>query len=130
MEQKQPPKTKWLTIRMSEEEYQEAERLSQQTTCHSLSEYARRAVLGKPVVMRYRNQSLDDFMVGMLELKDDLNSIGTNFTQLVRRLHTLKQVPDIHHWILLNEQDKTRLFRELETISETISKAYHLWSQD
>ena len=115
---------------MSEEEYEEAERLTKETTCHSLSEYGRRAVLGKPVVMRYRNTSLDDFMAGMLELQDELNAIGTNFNQLVRRLHTLKQVPDIQQWILLNEQDKIRLFRQIDTISSTISKAYQLWSQD
>jgi hypothetical protein len=130
MEQKQPPRTKWLTIRMSEEEYQEAERLTGETTCHSLSEYSRRAILGKPVVMRYRNISLDDFMTGMLDLQNELNAIGANFNQLVRRLHTLKQVPDIQQWILLNEQDKTRLFRQIETISNTINKAYQLWSQD
>lgn len=115
---------------MSKEEYQEAERLSLETTCHSLSDYARKTVLGKPVVMRYRNQSLDDFMTGMLDLQNELNAIGSNFNQLVRRLHTLKHVPDIQQWILLNEQDKTRLFRQIETISNIINKAYQLWSRD
>ena len=123
-------RTRWLNIRMTPEEYQQVERLAQQTTCHSISEYARRAVLGKPVVMRYRNQSLDDFMTSMLQLRNDLNAIGNNFNQVARRLHTLRHLPDIQQWILLNEQEKTRIFRQIETINQKINEAYHLWSQE
>ena len=130
MEQKEPTRTKWLTVRMTEEEYQAVETLSRQTTCGSLSEYARKTLMGKPVILRYRNQSLDEFMTGMLRLQNDLKTIGSNFNQVVRRLHTLKHLPDIQQWILLNEQDKTRLFRQIETISSTITKAYQLWSRE
>lgn len=129
MDKQQPRRTTWITIRMSEEEHQEAERLCKATTCQSLCEYARKAVLAKPVVMRYRNQSLDDFMTGMLDLQTELQAIGKNFYQVVRRLHTLKSLPDIQQWVVINEEDKTRLFRNIETISNTITKAYQLWSR-
>lgn len=129
MERKQP-RTKWLTVRMTEEEYQAAEAFRQRTGCSSLSDYARKTVLGKPVVMRYRNESLDDFMTGMSKLQDELRAIGGNFNQMVRRLHTLKHYPDLQQWILLSEQDKTRLFKQIETISTTITKIYQLWSRD
>jgi predicted metalloprotease with PDZ domain len=130
MEQKQPTRTKWLTVRMSEEEYQAVEALSRQTTCGSLSEYARKTLMDKAVILRYRNQSLDDFMAAMLQLQKELRAIGANFNQVVRRLHTLKHIPDIQQWILLNEQEKTRLTRQIETISTTIQNAYQLWSRD
>ena len=96
---------------MSEEELNAAEALRKQTTCGSLSEYARKAVLGRPVIRHYRNKSLDDYLKTMILLQKELNAIGTNFNQLVRRLHTLRNLPDIQQWILLNEQDKTQLFR-------------------
>ena len=115
---------------MTEEEYQAAEAFRQRTGCSSLSDYARKTVLGKPVVMRYRNESLDDFMTGMSKLQDELRAIGGNFNQMVRRLHTLKHYPDLQQWILLSEQDKTRLFKQIETISTTITKIYQLWSRD
>jgi hypothetical protein len=130
MDQQQPKRTTWITIRMSEEEHFAAEQRWKETTCKSLSEYARKAVLGKPVVMNFRNRSLDDFNAGMIPLQNELNAIGKNFNQLVRRLHTLKQIPDIREWVLVNEEDKTRLFRQIETISNTISKAYQLWLRD
>lgn len=130
MEQKEAIRTKWLTVRMTEEEYKAVETLSRQTTCGSLSEYARKTLMGKPVVLRYRNQSLDDFTSTMLQLQKELKAISSNFNQVVKRLHTLKHVPDIQQWILINEQDKTRLFRQIESISNTITKTYQLWSHD
>ena len=130
MEQKQPVRTKWLTIRMTEEEYQEVVNLGRKTTCQSLSEYARKTVLAKPVVMRYRNQSLDDFMTDMLKLQNELKAIGVNFNQIVRRLHTLRHIPDFQQWVLLNEQDKTRIFLLIESISNRINQAYQLWSRE
>ena len=130
MEQKQPSRTKWLTVRMTGEEYQAVEELCRQSACGSLSEYARKTLMGKPVILRYRNQSLDDFMTGMVSLQKELKTIGANFNQAVRRLHTLKHMADLHQWILLNEQDKTRVFRQIDAIFSIITKAYQLWSRE
>jgi|SRR5580692_8566044 hypothetical protein len=130
MDQQQPKREKWLTVRMTEAEYEEVEKLRRQTTCRSISEYARKTLMGKPVILRYRNQSLDDFTTEMLRLKNDLNAIGTNFNQTVRRLHTLRHLPDLQQWILLNEQDKTRLFRQIEVLTEKLTQANQLWSRE
>jgi hypothetical protein len=130
MKQEQTKRDKWLTIRLTEAEYQQVERLTAQTTSTSLSEYGRKTVLGKPVIMRYRNQSLDDFMTDMLQLRNELGRIGTNFNQAVHRLHTLHILPEIQEWILINERDKTELFRQIETIKQKIAEAYNLWSHE
>ncbi|WP_431216157.1 plasmid mobilization protein [Puia sp. P3] len=129
MERNETKRTKWLTVRMNEEEYKALEALHRQSTCSSLSEYARRIVLGKPIILRYHNLSLDDFMTGMLQLRGELKTISGNFNQAVRRANTLRHLPDIQQWILLNEQDKTRLTKQIETISTNIEKAYQLWSR-
>jgi hypothetical protein len=123
-------KTQWLTIRVTPEEYKQVQTLATQTTCPNLSEYARKSVLGKPVIMRYRNQSLDEFVTEMLLLRKELNRIGTNINQSVHRLHTLSRAADIDHWILVNEQDKTELFRQIDLLQQKIADAYKLWSQE
>jgi len=130
MEDQQQKREKWLTVRMTEAEYEAVEALQQKTTCRTVSEYARHALMGKPVIMRYRSQSLDDFTKDMVKLKNDLNTIGSNFNQSVRRLHTLRHLPDIQQWILLNEQDKTRLFRQIEIISNALNQANKIWSRE
>jgi hypothetical protein len=129
MENKASKRTKWLTIRMSPEEYQQLENLARETTIRSLSDYCRKVLLGKPIVKRYRNASLDDFLADMLQLRNDLNHIGNNFNQAVHLLHKLRNLPDIQQWILVNEQDKTELYRQIEIISQRIIEANQLWSQ-
>ncbi|HEX9512687.1 MAG TPA: plasmid mobilization relaxosome protein MobC [Puia sp.] len=130
MEKTTEKRTKWLTIRMTETEYLQVEKLAGETACQTLSEYARKVVLGKPIVMRYRNQSLDDFLSEILELRHALDNIGSNFNQAVRRLYSLRQVMDLQEWIVINEQDKTRMFQQIETISQTITQTYQLWSHE
>jgi hypothetical protein len=121
-------RTKWLTIRMTQEEYQQLEQLAKKTTSRNVSDYGRRVLLQKPVNIKYRNQSLDDFLADMLVLRKELNAIGNNFNQAVHRLHSMQFVPEIQHWVLINEQDKTQILRQIETITNKINEAYKLWS--
>lgn len=123
-------RNKWLTIRLNEEEYEQVEKMASKTLCPTVSDYGRRVLLQKPVNVRYRNQSLDDFVTDMALLRKDLNAIGGNFNQAVHRLHTLHIIPEIQQWILINEQDKTHIFRIIETISNKINDAYNQWSHE
>jgi len=67
--QKGPIRTKWLTIRLTEEEYVQLEKLAAKTLCPSLSDYGRSVLLKKPVHIRTRKQSLGDFLADMLVLR-------------------------------------------------------------
>ena len=113
---------------MTQEEYQQLEQLAKKTTSRNVSDYSRRVLLQKPVNIKYRNQSLDDFLADMLVLRKELNAIGNNFNQAVHRLHSMQFVPEIQHWVLINEQDKTQILRQIETITNKINDAYKLWS--
>ena len=42
--------------------------------------------LQKPVTVKYRNQSADDFLQAMLELKKELSAIGNNYNQAVHKI--------------------------------------------
>ncbi|GGA82153.1 plasmid mobilization protein [Puia dinghuensis] len=130
MDKTNTKRTKWLKIRMTEEEHQAVEALQRKSASKNPSEYARKALLSEPKVLHYHNQSLDDFEKGMLQLKAELKAISGNFDQVVRHLRTLRHLPDLQQWILVNEKDKTRLNKQIDTISTTIEKAYELWSRE
>ena len=125
----QPVRTRWITIRMTPEEHEQAARVAAQTTCGSLSEYARNNVLGKPVVLKYRSESLDNFLTDMKALKGALDTTLHQFTLSVQRLYTLRNLPDIQQWILHNEQEKTDLHRKIDAIQQKINQAYEIWSR-
>jgi MobC-like protein len=119
----------WHTVRMNAEEYKKLVRLFEKTTASSLSEYSRRVLLNEPVTVYTRNQSADDFLQEMIQLRNELQAIGKNFNQVVKKLHTLDTIPEIKTWAVLNESNRRIYFQKLEEIQEKIHKIYTLWLQ-
>ena len=119
----------WLTIRLNNEEQKRLHALYKVTTCKALSEYARDILLQQPVIINYRNQSADEFLAEMSQLITELNAIGRNFNQAVKRLHTLDHLSDLKTWILLNESSKQLLFKKVDEIQIHIQKMHEQWLQ-
>jgi len=94
-----------------------------------LSDYARKNLLGKPLIATTRNQSLDDFMAEAIKLRNDLNGIGNNFNQAVKKLHTLNQISEFRHWIITYEIEKQILFNKMDEIKNHIKKIGEKWLQ-
>ncbi len=120
----------WVNTRFSSTEFETLQQHFKTSTHKDLACYVREVVLKKPVNVNFRNQSVDDFVTDMTAMRRELNAIGNNFNQAVHRLHSLQQLPELRQWLLLNEQDKTQLFRQLESIQTRINQLYKLWSQE
>lgn len=129
MKETKKVRNKWLNIRVNEDEYKKIESYSTTTTCQGISDYARKVLLKKPVIVKYRNQSAAEILSEMIQLKNELHAIGNNFNQAVHRLHTLDQIPEIKTWILLNESIKQSFMKKVEEIKLRMNQIYQLWSQ-
>src|SRR3954468_22410514 len=121
--------SKIVTIRFRPDDYNQLQKRFKGSTCQKISEYIRKVALAKPVVLKYRNESADEFLAEMIKLKNELNAIGNNFNQAVKRLHTLDQVAEIKMCVLLNETHKQTLFRKLEEIKSRMVQLYEQWLQ-
>jgi len=62
-------------------------------------------------------------------LRTELNPIGNNFNQAVKKLHSLSQIPDFKMWILSFETDKKILFNSIEEIKLSIRNIAKKWLQ-
>jgi hypothetical protein len=119
----------WLTIRLNDEEQKRLKDLYKVTTCKALSEYARDILLQQPVVINYRNQSVDETLSELSQLVTELNAIGRNVNQAVKKLHTLDHLPELQTWILLNESSKQLLFKKIDEIKNYIVQMHEQWLQ-
>jgi hypothetical protein len=122
-------RSKWLTIRLSEDEENKLIKFSGQTTASSLSEYARDVLLKTPITILYRNKTADDFLAEMILLKNELNALGKNFNQVVHKLHTLDNVAEIKAWALMNETSKKAFMAKADEIKERLNQIVAQWSQ-
>ena len=120
-------RTKWLHLRLKQDEYKKIHDQFSKSTCRQISEYARTHLLNKPVVSTYRNQSLDDFMAEMKVLRKALAGIGSNVNQAVKKLHTVKQISEFRQWIILYELEKQTLFNKVDEIKNHINKIADQW---
>src|SRR5436190_9374303 len=107
-------RVRWLHLRLNENEYKKLSDKFSKSTCNKLSVYARKVLLGKPVTIKQRNQSLDDFMTEMIALRNELNAIGNNYNQLIKRLHSLKDFSEIKNWLLFHESARIILMNKVD----------------
>lgn len=121
--------SKWLHIRLKEEEYHKIHKKYDASTCRKLSEYARRILLDKVITVNQRNQSLDDFMAEMIRLRNELHSVGNNFNQAVKKLHTLQKIEEFKSWLLLYETTRKMLLEKVENIKQKIAQISDTWLQ-
>ncbi len=89
----------------------------------------RRSLFEKPIVTTYRNQSLDDYMTEAIKLRNELNSIGNNFNQAVKKLHTLYQIAEFRSWLITYEVEKKTLLNKVDEIKNHIQKIGQKWLQ-
>ena len=129
MEEEDKNRTRWLHLRLTNEEYEILHKHFTKSTCPKLSDFARKNLLQKPIVMKYRNESLDELMIELIALRKDLNAIGNNFNQTVKKLHTLVQISEFKHWITANELEKKILYNSIDQIKKHIGKIAEKWLQ-
>nr|WP_196830910.1 plasmid mobilization relaxosome protein MobC [Flavobacterium sp. CG_9.1] len=127
MERENSNRTRIVGLRFTPEEYAKIERKWKVSTCRKLSDYIRKRLFNKPINTTYRNQSLDDMTREMMLLYKQLNAIGNNFNQAVKKLHTLDQIPEFKVWIISSELDKKILLDKIEEIKIYIQKISEKW---
>ena len=127
MEKKNSNRTRIIGLRLTFDEYRKIEKKWKASTCRKLSEYVRRSLFEKPIVMTYRNSSQDDLMTELTKLRNELNAVGNNFNQAVKKLHTLQQIAEFKSWLIAYEVEKKILQNKLDEVRNNIKKMLEIW---
>ena len=129
MEEKNSGRNRWLHIRLTKEEFEQIDRNFKASACRKRSDFVRRNLLRKPIVLKYRNESLDKLLQELIQLRSQLNFMGNNFNQSVKKLHTLFETSDLKVWILPFDSDRNRFFFLVEEIKKHIENLAQKWLQ-
>jgi hypothetical protein len=129
MERENSNRTRKITLRLTTEEYAKIEQKFNSSTCRKISDYLRRQLFDKSITITYRNESFDDFTEETILLRKELNAIGSNLNQVVKKLHTLQQIPEFRVWIISFEIDKKIINDKIEEIKNHTGKITDKWLQ-
>src|SRR5579863_9734190 len=78
---------KLIHLRVTEDEYTKLQDAFRGTTCRIFSDYLRTVLLHQPITVYYRNRTADEFVTVAIQLKNEMNGIGKNFNQVVRKIN-------------------------------------------
>jgi len=129
MEEKNGGRNRWLHIRLTKEEFEQIDRNFKVSACRKRSDFVRRNLMRKPIVLRYRNESLDKLLQELILLRSQLNFMGNNFNQSVKKLHTLFEISDFKVWILAFDSDRNKYFSLMNEIKKYIENLAQKWLQ-
>ena len=71
---KQPKR--FVSVRLTEEEFKEVYHQCENSTCRSLTEYVKKVLTKKPVTVKVRNQSQDELLQTMIGIKNRLDQLA------------------------------------------------------
>lgn len=129
MEKKNVNRTRIIKCRLTLQEYQILEKKWKATACNKLSEFIRKRLFDKPITTFYRNKSEDDGLAELARLRTELNHIGNNFNQAVRRLNTTGNSDEFRRWIAGFELERRMLSNKVEEIKKHMQKMVERWLQ-
>ncbi|AEV97460.1 mobilization protein [Niastella koreensis] len=123
-------RTRKVTIRLTPEEYEQLSNRYKKTTCRKLSDYVRNLLFQGKVTILTRDQSMDAFMAELILMKSELNAVGNNFNQAVRKLNAMQHYPELKIWLLTHTQMAQDVVKKVDTIKINIAKFSDKWLQE
>lgn len=122
MEKTRKVRDRWVNVRMNQEEFEKLETTRKKTTERNNSDYIRKIAFDQPVKILTRDASQDALTNEIIRLRKELNAVGQNLNQAIRKLHTLKMIPEFRAWIIEYEQTRNKVVTTTEIISNAIPK--------
>lgn len=129
MEKENENRSKTLLTRLKPAEYQFVFLAFKKTRFRKLSEYCRSILLGKPVVVTYRNKSMDETLEELALLRKELNAIGNNLNQAVRQINSAHGNADNRLWLNLLSIIGSKVDPAIGQIKERMQIFSEIWSQ-
>ena len=130
MKAKKSNRDKKITVRFTIDELKKVKLGFCNSTQRKMSEYVRNILLEKPITVYTRNKTNDEFLNEMILLRNELKSLGNNFNQLVKKLHTIDRDEEIKSWALMNENSKAIFFNKVNEINLRMEQISAQWSQE
>lgn len=129
MEKNEENRSRRLIIRLKPTEFKQIENRFRKTMCRKLSEYSRNVLLEKTVTVLHRDKAIDEVLEELILLRKELNQVGNNFNQAVRKLNSISGTPEGHIWQSTLEILRDQLEPSIRHIKDRINNYSDLWSQ-
>jgi len=124
---KKETRSRKITVRLTLKEFNVMHAQYKKSTCREMSEYVRAILLKRQVTMNYRNQSLDDLIEELKSHRRELNALGNNFNQVVKKLNASQQTHELIQYSSVASLFQKTLLQKVAVIEEKVCNISDLW---
>lgn len=118
-----------IYVRLTDKEFTTLESRRKNTTCRSVSDYVRHCLFNRLITTITRDASADEAITQMSHVNRELNAIGSNFNQLVKKVNATSQTGEIKALLLLFESQRNMMFLKIEEVKVQLQKLAEKWLQ-
>lgn len=118
----------WISFRVKPVEYEKIHQHFSKSAYRKMSEYVRNVLLQKPVVIRIRNESADALLSEMLQIKKELNAIGNNYNQAIKKMYTINHVEETKIWLDRHDKLHGDFLQLTGSILQRMNEIHRQWS--
>ncbi len=118
-----------VSLYFTVEEYSKIEHQWIGSTCQTRNNYLRNQIFEKPITINCRDQSIDEYMSEIIQLRGELNALCNNFNKIEIKLDSLRQIPEYIVWLISIKLEKEKLLVKVEEIKNHIKKMAEKWLQ-
>lgn len=84
-------------------------------------------IFRQPITLYTRNRSLDECIAELILIRTELQAIGKNYNQVVRKFHATASNQEAHSWALLLQQQHQLFLKKMEQIQEKMNQLNDIW---
>jgi len=130
MKQEKINRDKWLHVRLTSREYSKLTKGFSSSTKRRFSDYVRDILLDKPITVYTRDKTMDEAMKILGDLKQELNALGNNFNQAVKRLHSTIETEALIREAKSARQSYIRFEEKVAELNTRVKEIFKKWLQE
>lgn len=129
MRKEDEKRSRIFLLRLRPKEFETVNSDFKRTRFRSLSEYTRSMLLEKSITVLHRDAAMDEILEELILLRKEINFIGNNFNQAVRKLNSVSGMPEAKIWQSMLEVLRDQLEPSIRQIKDRINNYSDIWSQ-
>ncbi len=129
MENEEQNRERKVTTRFKPIEFKVLDARFKKTRFLKLSEYIRSVLLEKPITVNHRDKSMDEMLEELALLRRELNAIGNNLNQAVRKINSAHENSANRLWLNLLSIIGSKVDPAIGQIKERMQYFSEIWSQ-
>ncbi len=116
-------------LHFTAKEYERLQEKFRRSCFRSFAPFVRDILFNRPITIKYRNESADDFLQEALKIKKELTRVGESVRQAVSTVSVKQDSASFQEAAMMLKEALSTYQEEMGRLNEKMVQIYELWLQ-